>query len=923
MHVSHSARRRYTTATVAFLASVLALGSAANWSASANTDATSRASVASQDKLRPQLRSQLHDRTSDVDFWVYFGAKADLSKARSIKDWNKRGAAVAKALKDAANDSQRTVRQELTAAGIAYQSFWAANAIKVTGGPELAERLATRSEVTSLWPSLRVEPPPVAKGIAQQQIDEVEWGIANINADRVWEQFGVRGEDITIASIDTGAQFDHPALVRQYRGAKSDGTFDHNYNWFDAAGSCGDAPCDRDGHGTHTMGTMVGDAGPGNRIGVAPGARWITANGCCPNDAALISSGQWMLEPTDLNGQNPDASKRPHIVNNSWGTTAPSDAPLMEDISQAWAASGIFGVWANGNNGSACQTSGSPGSRVINYSVGAYDAANAIAGFSSRGAGQDGESKPNISAPGVNVRSSSPGDGYTQLNGTSMATPHVAGTIALLWSAAGPMVGDVDGTKALLDGTAIDSPDDQCGGTDKDNNVFGEGRLDALALLRQAPIGPTGRVGGTVTDTVTGKPIPGASVTIGGPVDRTLTTGADGTYRSGALPVGEYTVDARKYGYGSASNDARVTEAATATVDLRLAPQPMSRVSGTVTDGSGHGWPLYAKITIDGYPNGPIFTDPVTGRYAVELPVAAAYQMQITAQYDGYQTARQTIELGTTDLIRDVALTIDLSSCTAPGYRWNGSGEDFDDWTGTGAQGGWTTTGAPSWRLDNPGHRPPPDGGGGRFPIADSAAAGKKLDTTLTSPRFDLTGQKAPQLSFTTSYYPHDKGQQAEVGVSVDGGRTWRTVWRRTESHAFGQVIVPLPQAAGRDKVRVRFHYQGRDAWWWAIDNAFVGTRACVPARGGLVVGTVTDRDTGAAVYATVAPTARPRESGSGVTTPADPNLGDGLYWVFSTGTGPTEFTATAPGYGARTATVQVRRDAVVAGNWSLVRKGG
>ena len=127
------------------------------------------------------------------------------------------------------------------------------------------------------------------------------------------------------------------------------------------------------------MGTMVGDDGASNQVGVAPGATWIAANGCCPSDAALISSGQWMLAPTDLEGDNPDVTKRPNVINNSWGTQVPSNDPFMEDVQEAWAASGIFGSWSNGNNGPSCQTSGSPGSRIINYSVGAYDVNNNIA----------------------------------------------------------------------------------------------------------------------------------------------------------------------------------------------------------------------------------------------------------------------------------------------------------------------------------------------------------------------------------------------------------------------------------------------------------------------------------------------------------------------------------------------------------------
>ncbi|UMG92873.1 S8 family serine peptidase [Nocardioides sp. TF02-7] len=197
---------------------------------------------------------------------------------------------------------------------------------------------------------------------------DVEWGVANINADDVWDQYGVRGEGIVVANIDTGVQFDHPALVEQYRGTRRDGSFDHDYNWFDASGACGPAPCDGNGHGTHTMGTMAGSDGADNQIGVAPGVTWIAANGCCPSDAALVASGQWMLAPTDLDGQNPDPARRPHIVNNSWGTEGPSNEPMLDDVARAWAASGIFGVWANGNSGPRLphqRIAGQPGAQLL------------------------------------------------------------------------------------------------------------------------------------------------------------------------------------------------------------------------------------------------------------------------------------------------------------------------------------------------------------------------------------------------------------------------------------------------------------------------------------------------------------------------------------------------------------------------------
>ena len=200
-----------------------------------------------------------------------------------------------------------------------------------------------------------------------------------------------------------------------------------------------------------------------------------------------------MLAPTDLAGDNPDATKRPDIINNSWGTELPSNDPFMEDVESAWEASGIFGSWSNGNNGPACETSGSPGSRTINYSVGAYDVNNDIAGFSSRGAGQDGEIKPNISAPGrqrplepARQHATAPTAARRWRHRTSPARSPCSGRRRRR------CVGDIDGTRALLDGTAIDVDSTACGGTADDNNVFGEGRLDALALLQAAPVGDTG-----------------------------------------------------------------------------------------------------------------------------------------------------------------------------------------------------------------------------------------------------------------------------------------------------------------------------------------------------------------------------------------------------------------------------------------------
>ncbi|GAB3933046.1 hypothetical protein GCM10027614_03280 [Micromonospora vulcania] len=626
------------------------------------------AGAASGDKIRPELAKQLQAK-SEGDFWIRFKDRADLSKASAIKDWNKRGTAVADALRKTAAESQSKIRAELDGSGAKYQTFWAANAIKVRSGSlAMAQKFAGHTEVEGLYAPVAYKVPEISKGTDEKVANALEWGVANINADDVWSQFGATGEGITIANIDTGVQFDHPALVNSYRGNNGDGTFDHNYNWFDAAGTCGAAPCDGNGHGTHTMGTMAGSDGGANQIGVAPGVTWIAANGCCPSDEALITSGQWMLEPTDLSGQNPDASKRPNIINNSWGSQTPSNDPFMEDVTLAWEASGIFGVWSNGNSGPSCQSSGSPGSRINNYSAGAYDINNNIAGFSGRGVGQDGEIKPNISAPGVNVRSSVPGNAYASFNGTSMAAPHLAGAIALLYSAAPSLVGDIGATRALLNGSAVDKADDQCGGTAADNNVYGEGRLDALALLNAAPTGGTGTVAGTVTDAATGAAIAGATVTFAGPAARELTTAADGKY-SAILPIGDYQVTIAAFGYASQTTSATIADGATTTLNAALAAVPSVNVGGTVTDGSGHGWPLYAKVSVQGVAGVYDYTTPSNGRYSISLPAGQTYTLKIETQYPGYEVVTKQVVVGSGNATANVAVPVDTTSCTtAPGY---------------------------------------------------------------------------------------------------------------------------------------------------------------------------------------------------------------------------------------------------------------
>ncbi|WBB68530.1 S8 family serine peptidase [Micromonospora sp. WMMD812] len=906
-------------ATVLVATALAATGSGAQAAGGFGAGAPSPA-----DKIRPELTKQLQGK-SEGDFWIRFTDRADLGKARAIKDWTERGTAVAAALKKTAAESQAKIRAELDGSGVKYQTFWASNAIKVSGGSlSMAQNFAAHAEVEGLYAPVAYEIPKTTEGADEKTVNALEWGIANINADDVWSQYGVQGEGITIANIDTGVQFDHPALVNSYRGNNGDGTFDHNYNWFNAAGTCA-TPCDGDGHGTHTMGTMVGSDGA-NQIGVAPGVKWIAANGCCPSDAALISSGQWMLEPTDANGQNPDASKRPNIINNSWGSRLPSNDPFMEDVTLAWKDSGIFGVFSNGNSGPGCQTSGSPGSLESNYSAGAYDVNNNIASFSGRGPGQNGGIKPNISAPGVNVRSSVPGNGYASISGTSMAAPHLAGTIALLWSAAPALVGEVDATRGLLDNAAIDTSDDQCGGTPDDNNVWGEGRLDALALLNAAPIGDTGTLAGTVTDAASGSPIAGAAIAITGPADRQLTTGTDGTY-SALLPAGDYQVAASAFGYQSKTSPATVTKSATTTLNIALSAVPSVTVSGAVTDGSGHGWPLYAKVVVEGPSGVSDYTTPANGRYSLSLPAGATYRLRVEPQYPGYQTVTKEVVVASRNVTANVAVPVKTDACTtAPGYTYGSDGE-YETFDGTTAPAGWSVVDHAGtgqvWKFTDDGNRGNLTGGTGNFAMIDSDAygSGGQQDSSLVSPVVDLTDVAAPVIRFNQDFnwLASDRG---DVDLSLDGGATWTNVLQQAADARGPRVTeIPIPQAAGKAQVQVRFHYYDASfEWWWEVDNVLIGSQVtCVPLDGGLVLGHVRDsNDNGYVNGATVTSADKPTEKATTVATPDDPGLADGFYWLYSSLTGTHKFTATAGNYVSQSKNVNVEADWATAANFQL-----
>jgi serine protease AprX len=303
-----------------------------------------------------------------------------------------------------------------------------------------------------------------------------------------------------VGTIDTGVDYRHPDLRQNISDADSANCVSGT----PVQGAA--AAADDNGHGTHTAGTFAGSDQGTQQIGVAPGAKWIgcrNMNAGFGTPSSYIECMQWMLAPTDLRGKNPDPDLAPDIVSNSWTCPASEGCTVGNELNAAvtqLTSAGILFVAAASNAGPACGSIGDPpATYAATFTIGATDSADTLADFSARGpvkrplAGSR-QVKPDVSAPGVDVYSAWPPTGYTFLNGTSMATPHVAGAAALLMSAVPALKGHPQVVARLLRDTAVTdgvaNPVKQsCGGTrrsDWPNNMVGHGRIDVFAAYQAA-----------------------------------------------------------------------------------------------------------------------------------------------------------------------------------------------------------------------------------------------------------------------------------------------------------------------------------------------------------------------------------------------------------------------------------------------------
>ncbi|MEV0842605.1 kelch repeat-containing protein [Actinocatenispora sera] len=500
--------------------------------------------------------------------------------------------------------------------------------------------------------------------------------------------------------------------------------------------------------------------------------------------------------------------------------------------------------------------------------------------------------------------------GWLQIGGTSLSAPLVAGMYALAGTpepGTYPVSYPYDAASGLND--VVTGANGACGTVlcNAGPGWDGPTGLGTPAGVSALQHGRFGHVTGTVTDAATRRPIAGAGVAT--PDGYTTAADDDGRYDL-ALPAGTHTITVTDYDHGSVTRDVTVSAGRSVDADFRLRALPTTTLSGTVTDGSGHGWPLYTRITIDGYPHGDVFTDPATGRYQVDLPAGAHYRLTVTPEYAGYEPTSVTVSVGSRGVRRDVAVPVDQNRCTAAGYgfAYHGTGATFD---GTDTPAGWQVVDAAGsghvWRFDNPGKRVDSTGGDGSFAVMDSWAYGAGAeDTSLVSPVADLSGQDAPTVSFD-SYFDYSSGVRGFVDLSLDGGDSWQTVFEDTDRTKYDHRVVPIPAAAGQDRVRVRFRYTSPERHYsqWQLDNVIVGQRYCADRPANLLVGSVRDRNTGKPVHpATV------EIPGAGSTrtiaTPADPHRADGLFWLVADAAGQQRVHVAATGYESSTVPVRL-----------------
>ncbi|MCP4633125.1 MAG: S8 family serine peptidase [candidate division Zixibacteria bacterium] len=440
-----------------------------------------------------------------VSALVFLNEQVDLNAITEEMDAQRatlqeRHEVVVRSLQDVADRTQSPIVEyldDMLAEGKieGYHAFYIANCFRVDATRGELEKIASRDDVFKVYFNYEIEliEPVEIKPDPGGDIT-AETGVEEIRAPECWAM-GVDGSGVLVANMDTGVDGSHSALASRWAGVADSRYSGHpEWAWYDPYNNQNDFPYDNGGHGTHTMGTVCGGA-PGDAVGVAPGALWIASapidrgGGIEGTMSDAMLSFEWMLDPDNNPSTNWDV---PDVCSNSWGVTTSHGYPPCDDTLwsylDACEAAGTIIVFSAGNEGSSGLRR--PSDRATDdyrtFAVAAVDAGSSgwpIASFSSRGPtyctpGGGAAIKPDISAPGVDVRSSYPGGGYTSMSGTSMASPHINGVIALMRQV-NPSI-SVNEIKQIIFDTAVDL------GSSGEDNDYGWGMVDAYEAVMMA-----------------------------------------------------------------------------------------------------------------------------------------------------------------------------------------------------------------------------------------------------------------------------------------------------------------------------------------------------------------------------------------------------------------------------------------------------
>lgn len=382
--------------------------------------------------------------------------------ARAAYSWN----TVAQYLQNS-GDLGSTVQPVVT--------HWINNTFVAEVTPEGLRALAQSPGIAKIYSNHGVyEEPVMAEGDFSEgdsgglPYDFVEMGLDKL----IKEMPQITGQGVVIGSVDTGVDGDHPAL----RGKI--------LRFYDAKSGQLTQPYDEDRHGTHTAGTMVGGDRTHKPIGVAPGAKLVVAGALASYDS-MLKAMEYMLDPDG----DPSTPDMPRAINNSWNCGGAPDVELFYKAISAWEAAGILPVFSAGNSGrDGMRTITQPHEHPLAFAVGATGRDGKLADFSSRGPGQfhgQDTQKPDVTAPGVEINSSVPGGGYEKMDGTSMATPHVTGMVALMLQA-NPALTPAQQRQIIATTVTPMDADGNMGEAGGWNPYYGVGKVNAYRAVKAA-----------------------------------------------------------------------------------------------------------------------------------------------------------------------------------------------------------------------------------------------------------------------------------------------------------------------------------------------------------------------------------------------------------------------------------------------------